>query len=85
MIPELERRLTPYRDAVRTAQAALDAANTAPVSPLESLAPAGALIRALSEYADVMADLLSAIGGDEETVTMQVHGRIRALSEQDTK
>jgi hypothetical protein len=51
------------------------------MSPLVSLAPAGALIHALGEYADVMADLLGAIGGDQETVTLQIQGRIRALAE----
>ena len=85
MIPALTADLAPHLTAIHHAQAALDQANRATESPLRCLAPAGTLIRAQSELIARALDLLDSIGGDPETVEMQIQGRIRALAAQEDK
>ncbi len=79
MIPPLERDLAPLLARVESAQTALDAANRADDSPLGCLAPAGRLIHAQQHLVARMLDLLGAIGGDPETVEMQIQGRLNTL------
>ncbi len=84
MIPDLARTLDPLQDAVHRAQTALDTHNQdETANPLDGLHIAGRVIHTHQALAAACLDLLDAIGGDPETVELQIQGRLRRLAEED--
>lgn len=83
MTPGSEGILSPHMARITTAQTSLNKANQAPISPLETLAPAGYLITAYRDALDTAIRLLN--GWVPPTLTyaeqLALHGQLNRLAE----